>query len=143
VFAGYQSNVPDWLALADFTILPSFYEGLPLVAIESLAAGKPVVATAIDGTTEVVLNGKTGLTVPPGQPAALAASICQLLDSPELARQLGRAGRELVSERFSQERQVAETEALYLNLWRRRARAADRARSSFDAMGCVIQKQTK
>lgn len=113
LFVGYQSNVPDWLALADFTVLPSFYEGLPLAAIESLAGGRAVVATAVDGTTEVVVDGETGLLVPPGEPAPLSAAICRLLGSPKLKRSLGRAGRQLVEEHFSEWRQVAETEALY------------------------------
>jgi len=64
-FAGYQSNPTAWLSIADFTVLPSLYEGLPLVAIESLAAGKAVIATAVDGSPEVVLHEKTGLLVPP------------------------------------------------------------------------------
>jgi hypothetical protein len=64
--AGYQRNVADWLALADFTILPSFYEGLPLSTIESLAAGRPVVAAAVDGTVDVVVHEHTGLLAPPG-----------------------------------------------------------------------------
>jgi glycosyltransferase involved in cell wall biosynthesis len=118
-FVGHQPNVPDWLALADFTVLPSFYEGLPLAAIESLAAGRPVVATAVDGTTEVVLDGKTGLTVPAGEPAALAAAISRMLAAPELVRTLGRAGRLFVLEHFSRERQVEQTEALYLDTWHR------------------------
>src|ERR1051326_1137 len=63
---GYQPNVPDWLALADVVVLPSFFEGLPLVAIEALAAGKPVAATAVEGTPEVVMDGRTGLLAPPG-----------------------------------------------------------------------------
>lgn len=120
-FAGYQSNVADWMALANFTVLPSFYEGLPLVAVESLATGRAVVATAVDGSREVVINGKTGLTVPPGEPAPLANAICCLLGAPELAARLGRAGRRLVEDEFSQRRQVAETEGLYLGAWRRKA----------------------
>lgn len=112
-FAGYQANVPEWLALADFTVLPSFFEGLPLAALESLAAGRPVVATAVDGTTEVVLDQATGLLVPPGATAPLAAAICRLLAAPDFARELGRAGRQRVERLFSEERQVEETEAVY------------------------------
>ena len=65
-FVGFQSNIADWLAIADVSVLPSLFEGLPLVAIESLAAQRPMVATAVDGTTEVIVNEKTGLSVPPG-----------------------------------------------------------------------------
>lgn len=113
VFAGYQKNVADWLALAHFSVLPSFYEGLPLVALESLAAARAVVATAVDGTAEVVIDGQTGLLAPPGEPAALSAAISKLITSPELARNLGRAGRRLVEEHFNERRQVSETEAVY------------------------------
>jgi glycosyltransferase involved in cell wall biosynthesis len=116
-FLGYQSNVVDWVALADFTVLPSFWEGLPLVAIESLAAGRPVVATAVDGTSEVVIDGKTGLTVPPNDPERLAAAICRLLREPGLRERMGEAGRKWVIDHFSQERQVRETQELYLNAW--------------------------
>ncbi len=119
-FVGYQRNVCDWLALADFTVLPSFYEDLPLVVLESLAAGRAVITSLIDGTSEVVLDGHTGLAVPPGRPAPLATGICELLASSDLARRMGREGRRLVEERFSQRRQVAETEALYLRSWRAR-----------------------
>ncbi len=118
-FVGQQPNVPDWLALADFTVLPSFYEGLPLAAIESLAAGRPVVATAVDGTSEVVLDGKTGLTVTAGDSAGLSRAISRMLASPKLVRTLGAAGRQFVLEHFSRERQVQQTEALYLDTWHR------------------------
>ena len=118
-FPGRQSNIPNWLALADFTVLPSFYEGLPLAAIESLATGRPVVATAVDGTREVVLDGKTGLTIPAGDSVALAAAISRMLAAPDLVRTLGHAGREFVMEHFTHERQVQQTEALYLEAWQR------------------------
>jgi len=119
-FVGHQANIPDWLALADFSVLPSFYEGLPLVAIESLAAGRAVVATEIDGTSEVVLNEQTGLLVPPGKPEPLCAAISRLLENPTLTRTLGLAGRCLVEDRFTDVRQVRETEAVYTQLLRGR-----------------------
>jgi len=112
-FMGYQSNVADWLALANFTVLPSFFEGLPLAALESLAAARAVIGTAVDGTTEVVIDGQTGLLVPPGSPELLAAAIGRLLASPELARRMGRAGRQLVEKHFSERNQVQQTERLY------------------------------
>ena len=113
-FVGYQSNSADWLALTDFTVLPSHFEGLPIAAIESLAMGKTMVATRVDGTPEVVVDGKTGLTVPPGDPAALAEAICRLLRDPELRQRLGQAGRDWVRRCFSQEEQVRQTAELYL-----------------------------
>jgi glycosyltransferase involved in cell wall biosynthesis len=119
-FVGYQRNLSDLLALADFTVLPSVEEGLPLVAIESLAAGRAVIVNSVNGITEAVLDGRTGLILPPGSPAPIAAGICQLLGSPDLARRMGGEGRKLVEDRFSQRRQVGETEALYLHSWRMR-----------------------
>ena len=112
-FVGVQTNVQDWLALSQMSVLPSFYEGLPLVAIESLAAGVPVVATDVDGTPEIVVNGKTGLTVRPGDPSAIAQAICLLLHSPELRRQLAVAGRQWVLQEFTEAQQILRTAELY------------------------------
>ena len=108
-FLGYQSNVGDWLAIADFTVLPSLWEGLPLAAIESLAVGRPVVATAVDGTPEVVIDDKTGLIVPPGDPVRLAEAICRLLHDPELRERMAKEGQKWVEANFSHEAQVRET----------------------------------
>jgi len=116
-FVGYQSNIADWLALADISVLPSLFEGLPLVAIESLAAQRPMVATAVDGTTEVVINERTGLTVPPENVPALADALVRLLRQPELGYQLARAGRQWVLEHFDQEQQIRKTQELYLRAW--------------------------
>lgn len=131
-FAGHQTNVNDWLAMCDVSILPSLYEGLPLAAIESLAAERPLVATNVDGTPEVVVHEKTGLLVPPGDPQELAAAILQLLREPELGRRLARAGREWVAMRFSQEQQIQKTQELYLREWNR-AVATTSTVSEFDA----------
>ncbi|MHB8384576.1 MAG: glycosyltransferase family 4 protein [Candidatus Binataceae bacterium] len=144
-FVGQQSNIPDWLALADFTVLPSFYEGLPLAAIESLAAGRPVVATAVDGTVEVVLDGKTGLTVPAGDSAALATAISRMLATPELVRSLGHAGRQFVLKNFSRERQIQQTESLYLDAWHRsrRGRVPDSDAHRVGTYEEVLTRQSK
>ncbi|MFZ0639621.1 MAG: glycosyltransferase [Candidatus Acidiferrales bacterium] len=120
-FVGFQSNVSDWLAAADIGVLPSFYEGLPLAAVETLAAGLPIVATAVDGTPEVVIDGETGLLVPPGDPAAMADAISKLARQPELRRKFAVAGRERVLKQFTIQRQVEQTSNLYLSEWSRRA----------------------
>ncbi|HXN24899.1 MAG TPA: glycosyltransferase family 4 protein [Candidatus Dormibacteraeota bacterium] len=123
-FIGFQADVANWYALADFTVLPSFYEGLPLVAIESLAASRSIVATSVDGTPEVVVNGRTGLTVAPGNPAELSKAICNFLRNPALADTYGRQGREWVEQEFSQEKQVRETSDLYVRSCEEKRRAA-------------------
>lgn len=113
---GRQADMESWFELCDFSILPSFWEGLPLVAIESLAAGKPMVATEVDGTPEVVLNGKTGLTVPPGNPDALAQAMCKMLRNPNMRSSMGTFGHEWVATHFTEERQIQKTQQLYFEL---------------------------
>jgi glycosyltransferase involved in cell wall biosynthesis len=112
-FAGYQADVASWLALADLTVLPSFYEGLPLAAIESLAAGRAIVATDVDGTPEVVVDGQTGLLVPPGDATRLSHAVCRLLGDPDERLRLGQAGRARASARFDQAQQVRRTQDVY------------------------------
>jgi glycosyltransferase involved in cell wall biosynthesis len=114
---GHCPDVRDWMAAADVCVLPSFAEGLPLFAIECLAAGRPMVATAVDGTPEVVVDGETGLTVPPGDPQALALAIARLLRDPGLASQLGANGRAWVNKWFNLKRQIRQTEEVYEQLW--------------------------
>ncbi len=127
-FVGRQPDVRDWFAIADLCVLPSFYEGLPLAAIEALAAGRPIVATAVDGTPEVVLHGRTGLTVPPGDPERLAQAICELLRNPDAAKAFGQVGRQWVVEHFSQETLLEATQRLYLQAWERSRRHATELR---------------
>ena len=115
-FLGYWRDVPELFEAADVVVLPSLYEGLPLVAIEGLAAGRPIVATEVDGTPEVVIDGKTGLLVPPAKASALATAIERLLENQELAARLASDGREFVQKNFAVQRQVRETAALYSEL---------------------------
>lgn len=117
-FVGFQSDVMSWFAIATASILPSYYEGLPLAAIESMAAAIPVVASNVDGVPEVVLNGVTGRTVRPGDPVALAHVLRDLLRDPEGTRRMGEMGRLHVRQHFDIRKQVELTEALYLREWR-------------------------
>ena len=125
-FVGFQSNVADWLALADFTVLPSLFEGMPLAPIESLAAGRAVVATAVDGTPEAVIDEVTGLTVPVGDARRLADAIARLVRDPELRRRFGREGRKLVEARFNDAHMVEAAQRFYLRTWAERKRGRDR-----------------
>lgn len=113
-FVGFQQDVASWLALAEFTVLSSFFEGLPLSAMESLAAGRTLVATAVDGTPEIVWHGETGILVPPGDPAALAEGMLQLLEDGTARQRMAEVGCRLVRSHFTDERQVRQTEELYL-----------------------------
>ncbi|MBV8395968.1 MAG: glycosyltransferase [Actinobacteria bacterium] len=101
VFAGHRDDVPALLAGCDIFCLPSSAEGLPLVVLEAMAAGKPVVATAVGGVPELVVQGETGLMVVPGDADALRAALAELLADPERARRMGDTGRERVRVSFS------------------------------------------
>ena len=115
-WAGFQPDVTRWLLAFDLFVQPSHYEGLPTTVLEAMAAGLPVVATAVGGTPEVVVDGVTGLLVPPRDSAALAQAIAALLRDPELRGRMGKAGRERVAQHFSVERMVRKTERLYAEL---------------------------
>ena len=115
-FVGQQSNVPEWLAAMDLFVLPSDWEGMSNALLEAMAVGLPVVATAVGGTPEVVVDGVTGLLVPPRDPEALAEAIIALLQDRERAEAMGRTGQERVERYFTVERMVQKTEALYEEL---------------------------
>jgi glycosyltransferase involved in cell wall biosynthesis len=112
-FLGLRRDVPELLAGCDLFVLPSRYEGLPLAVLEAMAAGKPVVATAIAGTDEAVVPGLTGLLVPPGDGPALAAAIRAILGDPALAARLGKAGHERVERDLSAQTMVARVTRIY------------------------------
>jgi glycosyltransferase involved in cell wall biosynthesis len=113
IFAGFRADVPRLLDAMDVMVLPSLYEGMPLTAIEGSAMARPIVATAVDGTPEVVRDGRTGHLVPPADPAALSRAILALLQDPDAARRMGQAGRQWVLARFDVTRHVAATADVY------------------------------
>jgi glycosyltransferase involved in cell wall biosynthesis len=100
-FVGFRTDTRALLARADVVVLPSLNEGLPLAVLEAMAAARPVVATAVGGTPEIVHDRETGLLVPPADPEALARAIGELLADPPLAHRLAEAGRALVRSRLS------------------------------------------
>lgn len=102
-FLGFREDIPSLLACAEALVLPSLNEGFGMVLVEAMAMGKPVVASAVGGVPELVLDGRTGLLVPPADPEALATAIRRLLEDPGAARQMGEAGRERARKAFSRE----------------------------------------
>jgi glycosyltransferase involved in cell wall biosynthesis len=115
-FAGERRRVVPWLQAADLFVLPSREEGLPVAPLEAMALSLPVVATRVGGTPEVVEHGRTGLLVPPDDPAALAEALRRLaLDEPA-RRALGRRGRIRVRGEFTIARMAERILDLYAEL---------------------------
>ncbi|MGS5086078.1 glycosyltransferase family 4 protein [Hydrogenophaga sp. A37] len=109
-FAGTKDEVgvSEALRHADLLIVPSLSEGLPVVIMEALASGVPVVASAVDGIPELVRDGETGRLVPPADPQALANGIEQLLQDPGVRLRMGNAGRQLVAAEYDAHRNALE-----------------------------------
>lgn len=112
VLPGFRSDLDTLTAAADVVVLPSYTEGLPNIALEASAAAVPVVATAVGGTPEAVADGVNGFLVPPGDAAAIAGKVSELLRDPALCAKFGAAGRERMREQFT----FAAQAAAYLRL---------------------------
>ncbi len=106
---GYRHDVPRILAAADVFCLPSHFEGLPMSVIEAMLTGLPVIATDIRGPREQVVQGVTGLLVPPGSVPPLAAALTRLASDSALRAAMGEAGRARAMERFDEAKIVART----------------------------------
>jgi len=115
LFAGWRDGVAS-MAAFDVFLLSSEYEGHCVALLEALGIGIPTVATDAGGNPEIVVDGKTGLLVPPGQPQEMAKAILRLLDQPRLAAALAEAGRAHVRSRFGQDPMVEQTQQLYQQL---------------------------
>ncbi len=106
---GYREDIPALLAAADIFTLPSQFEGLPMSVIEAMLCGLPVVATDIRGPREQVVNGVTGLLVPPAEAAPLAKALAHLVAAPALRATLGEAGRDRARALYDEAAVVART----------------------------------
>lgn len=101
ILAGERADVPELLPAFDVFALPSRYEGLPTAVVEAMVCGIPVVATAVNSVSDVVIPGETGLLVPPGRPDLMAAAVEYLLDSPATAARMAGAARTRLGDRYS------------------------------------------
>ncbi len=119
-FAGHREDVAARLAASEIFVLPSRSEAFPNAVLEAMAAGLPVVASAVGGVVEVVEDGRTGLLAQPGDAPALARQICRLMENSSLATTLADNGRTLVQTRYSFDRMVSAIDDIYVSELTRR-----------------------
>jgi glycosyltransferase involved in cell wall biosynthesis len=119
IFAGLvpPGEIPRYVASMELLVHLSLREGLPRALPQALACGKPVVAFDVDGAREVCVDGETGLLVRAGDVNGLANAVIRLLQDAEMANRMATQGRNLVKERFSEERMVRQLDELYRRLW--------------------------
>src|SRR6185369_14160799 len=110
---GWREDTPRLLAASDALLLTSLHEGLPRVVLQAMAAGRPVVATAVNGTPEAVRDGVTGFLHAPHETDSLAESLAKLLSNKALSRKMGEAGKKRLSGSFLIGTMLAEIEQLY------------------------------
>ncbi|MEN6495143.1 MAG: glycosyltransferase family 4 protein [Thermoguttaceae bacterium] len=121
IWTGHHERPTDLLSAMDACVLASLEESLPLALLEAMAAGLPVVATAVGGVSECLIHGQTGLLVRPGSSQALAEALIELLADPVRCRQFGEAGRQRILEHFSCEGQTTAIETAFQHVLQRRA----------------------
>lgn len=116
LFLGFRRDTPHLLRVFDVFVLPSLFEGLPVVLIEAMAAGCAVVATRIGGVEEVVVDGFNGILVQPGDSQSLASALRSLITDGEMRKRLGKQAQRHAAQEFSAKVMVERTEAVYREL---------------------------
>jgi len=112
-FLGFRSDVRRLIYCFEIFVLPSWIEGLPVTILEAMAARKPVVATSVGGVPELVLDGETGILVPPRDVPGLSKAIESLLEQPDIGHQMGNKGYEYIHQEFSHEKMWTQVQQLY------------------------------
>jgi glycosyltransferase involved in cell wall biosynthesis len=115
-FVGFVADPAEFLAKIDLFVMPSLSEGLGVAALEAMAAGKAVIATKVGGLAESVLDGVTGILVPPQDPTALAHAIAELVRAPSLAGEMGTHGQQRVMQHFTLAQMAQHNESFYYEL---------------------------
>lgn len=123
IFLGPRQDMNEILHVLDIFVLPSLWEGLPLVVLEAMAARKPIIATAVDGTQEAIMDGENGILVKPKDVNGLARAIVQLARKPELARMLADNAYRSFNENFTVTQMVSAYESLYLSIFANRQKS--------------------
>ena len=122
IFSGERSDIPEILFSIDIFVLPSLREGLPLTILEAMACGKPVIATNVGGIPEIVIDGVSGILVPPKDPEALYRAMDQLLNDRVKLTKMGHHGERVCEERFSSNAMIEKIENLYDSLLREKVK---------------------
>jgi glycosyltransferase involved in cell wall biosynthesis len=112
-FLGHRADARALIGLLDVIVVPSLTEGTPLIVLEAMAAGVPLVASAVGGVPDQVRHGKEGLLIPPGDATALGDALLELLQDPDRAHRLGEAGRRRADSVFSHAAMVRKIEGVY------------------------------
>jgi len=116
IFTGERRDIPDILSCISIFVMPSLAEGLPNSLLEAMAMGKPVVATEVGGTAEIVKHDVNGLLVPPGNSKSLAEAITLLLENTSLSANIGQTARDFISQNYGIETIARKWESLYKSL---------------------------
>ena len=112
-FTGYQRNIHDYLHFFQIFAIPSLHEAHPLVLMEGMGQGKPIIATTVGGIPEVINDGQNGLLVPPSNSVKIAEAINRLIKEPQLLESLGKKARETYEKEFTVDRMLVETRKVY------------------------------
>jgi len=119
-FLGERDDIAELLGITDIVVIPSLSEGFSIVALEAMAAGKPVVATNVGGMPELITNETDGLLISPGDKSAVASAILALIENKDLAYRLSYAAKEKVTKNFSEEGMLAKIMQVYEDLMQRK-----------------------
>src|SRR5207247_1379395 len=115
-FVGFQADVRPYIAAMNLVVLPSRSEGLPVALLECMAMAKPVVASAVGGIPEIVVDGVTGKLIQPEDTLALNSAMIELLSHPKLLREYGQKGMERVEISFALQSEINALESVYHHL---------------------------
>jgi glycosyltransferase involved in cell wall biosynthesis len=115
-FIGFQTDMPSVIASVDIFVMASMAEGLGIAVLEAMGSARPVIANAVGGLRESVVDGETGFLVPPQNPQAMSEAIEKLLINPDMAQHFGMAGRERVLTKYSIVKMAQRNEELYYEL---------------------------
>lgn len=122
ILTGYRTDIPELLSASDLVVNASLSEGLAGVIREGMAMAKPVVATDIDGTPELVKPNETGILVPPKNPDELARAILTIVNNPGLGRAMGAQGRKIVEQLCDNQKRVDQYERIYFEEYEKATR---------------------